>query len=259
MMPFGSNSARKRSRCGVAHRALDLEQGVDRDRPSVRDDEGIHVDRAQARLLLGDPAQADDDVDELLAIDRRLATERPEPLAMPELVEHLVRVDARHRDQAEDHVAQDLGEDATDAEHHAAAERRIGRAPGDELALARRPCVRPAGRRARPRGAPPRAARSPRGRPPSASRSPRRTSPRSVLWAIALPHSLTTTGKPSSRAAAVAAFASPHSLSSATGIPAAARRCLDSNSDSVLVVPGTTEAVLSGARSCDRRRSRRDG
>ena len=69
----------------------------------------------------------------------------------------------------------------------------------------------------------------------AASVSRRRTSPRSVLWAIASPHSLATTGKPIAVAAAAASAAVVTSRSSAIGTPYSRSNALDADSDSVLL------------------------
>ena len=67
----------------------------------------------------------------------------------------------------------------------------------------------------------------------SSSPRPRRTRPRSVLCAIESPPSLTTTGWPSSSAAATAASTESTTFSATTGSPWDARRALESASDSV--------------------------
>ena len=72
-----------------------------------------------------------------------------------------------------------------------------------------------------------------------ASARPSRTRPRSVLWAMAAPHSLTATGQPSSCAAGATASASCTSRSSTTGRPYSRNRALDAASDRVRVGPGT--------------------
>ena len=75
-----------------------------------------------------------------------------------------------------------------------------------------------------------------------ASPSRRRTRPRSVLWAIASPHSFTTTGNPIAVAAAAASSALATSRSSANGSPKPARSRFEAASDRV--VGGAVEGVV---------------
>ncbi len=67
------------------------------------------------------------------------------------------------------------------------------------------------------------------------SGTPRWTRPRSDLWAMPSPFSLSTTGKPSAEAAVTAASASAAERSGASGRPNAASSSLDARSDSVVV------------------------
>ncbi len=67
-------------------------------------------------------------------------------------------------------------------------------------------------------------------------RRSRRTRRRSVLWAIASPLSLATTGYPISSAAATAPAASSANLSTAVGTPYEAKSSFDARSDSVLLM-----------------------
>ena len=75
-----------------------------------------------------------------------------------------------------------------------------------------------------------------RGRTASASARPSRTRPRSVLWAMASPHSLATTGIADRRPRPTAAASgSATTCSAGMGTPCAARSALDSASDRVRV------------------------
>ena len=65
--------------------------------------------------------------------------------------------------------------------------------------------------------------------------SDRRTRPRSVLWAMASPHNLTTAGRPTERAASTAASGSPTVAQSDTGIPTLATIWRERASESVQV------------------------
>ena len=72
----------------------------------------------------------------------------------------------------------------------------------------------------------------------SPSRSPSRTRSRSVLCAIASPHSFTTTGKPSCAAAARASAAVDTSCSAAIGTPNSASSSLEACSERVVAARG---------------------
>ena len=67
-------------------------------------------------------------------IDRRLAAQRTEEGLTPELTDHVGRVGAFERREAERDIGERLGEHTSDAHHDAATELRIGVQPGDELA-----------------------------------------------------------------------------------------------------------------------------
>src|SRR5680860_1562916 len=94
----------------------------------------------------------------------------------------------------------------------------------------------PSSGRARPRSSP---AAS---RTASASTSRRRTRPRSVLWAIAGPHSFTTTGNPSWFALTPASLAVGTVIPGTVATPCVASSCFEAASESV-VVAGAAEGI----------------
>ncbi len=116
-----------------------------------------------------------------------------EQLLRGEVVDHLRGGDRVERGRSEDDVGDRLGEDAADAEHHGGPELRIADDAGDQLTVARDHRgdedghVAVVGRRSGEQFG---------GGGLDGGRSARRslTSPRSVLWAMASPFSLATTG-----------------------------------------------------------------
>ena len=221
------------------------------------DDQRVDVDALDV-VPAGDLAEGDQDRRQRVAIDGRLAAERTEQALGRQLVDHLVRRDVVERGRAEHDVGDGLGEDAAEAEHHGRPELRIAQHAGDQLAIApdhrrdehvdlavvRRGGGEQLGRRGR--------------RTASASRMFSLTSPRSVLWAMASPLSLTTTGKPSSVAAATASSAVATRRSPATGTPNPASSCFDSDSDRVrddIARQGTDATPAPKGSTADRVRS----
>ena len=191
--------ARRRRRASAVSVA-DLDEGVDGDgNPVGTDDQRVDVDAAHVGALDGDPSEPDEHGHQGVAIDRRLAAELAEQALGGQLVDHLVRRDGVERRRAEHDVGDGLGQDPAETEHDGRAELRVAQHAGDQLAVApdhrRDEHVDGTVGRASPR----RGARwRPGGRHRRRPRSSR-TSPRSVLWAMASPFSLATTGNPSSR------------------------------------------------------------
>ena len=111
-----------------------LDQGVDRDRPPSTIIRGFRSTEHRPGIALGGVRQRQQHGGQRVAVDRRLAAERPEQGLGGEVVDHLVGVDLADRHQAHDDVGHGLGEDAADPEHHGGPELGIAVEPGDELA-----------------------------------------------------------------------------------------------------------------------------
>ena len=201
MMPRGWKSGRKRSstsasetrargrRRAAARLAIELDQRVDRDRDRRRArsaGSGRPTPRrgARARAATGRRSTRASASRSTAGSPRNGAEQR----ARGEAVGQRARRGVVERHRREHDVAQRLGEDAADAEHHARPELRIAHEPRDQLARAahllgdEQPDRAVLGSRAREqlrgRGSPPRrrrADRGARGRARSCARSRRRT------------------------------------------------------------------------------------
>ena len=263
MMPRGwkSGAKRARMRVGVVRRTrrrgrrglrIELDERVHRHRHAVADDERVQVDAAHVGPLDPEAAEPDQDGGERVAVDRRLAAKGAEQRLRAEAVDQAVRLAGCQRRRRERHVAQGLGEDAAEPEHDARSELRIAYQAGDQLAppadllgdeqlhgavFGARQSEQLGG------GAPIRRRR--RGRW-------RRTRSRSVLCAMASPHSFRTTGKPRRAAAAVASAASRASASRGTGTPYPTIRAFEACSDRVCAAPADMRArnPSSAAAAC---------
>jgi hypothetical protein len=128
--------ARRRQRARGRAGGRQLDQRIDRHRRPRAHDQRIDVDARDIRSLGGQAPQAHQQCAEDRLVQRRLAAEGLEQqLAGPQAPQHapcLGRVERRRR---KDHVAEGLGENATETEHHTGAEQRIAHDAGDELAV----------------------------------------------------------------------------------------------------------------------------
>ena len=115
--PRGSNSARNCSAGPGAHRRIglherQLDQRIDGDRLPSTTMSGFRSTEAMSARAVGQRRQAHQDVDQALAVDRRLAAERPEQRLAWRGRRSCPRRPPAERHGAEHHVADGLGQDA---------------------------------------------------------------------------------------------------------------------------------------------------
>ena len=127
---------------GTQHSAIrghrrELDQAVNgHHAPAGLDDEWVDVDARDVAAFCSQATEAGQDLDQLGAIDRRLATEFAEQLLCCQVVDHLEGRDRVNRCRTEHHISDRLGKNAADAEHHGGSELRIPNNAGDQLTIA---------------------------------------------------------------------------------------------------------------------------
>ena len=191
---------------------VELDQRVDRHRHAAAHDQRVQIDRRDVGSLGASRAETEQHARERLAVDRGLAAERTEQRARGEPIGQRARrglVERRRREHDVARAPRRARRRRRASRTARTADRARGRRSargaahllGDQQTDARRPPAAPA-----------RAAPRPRAATASPSRSPSRTRSRSVLCAIASPHSFTTTGKPSSRRGGARLGSASHQL-----------------------------------------------